>query len=909
MRRLLFLLWLLSGTALAQKGGVKGKLTDEVTGEGLIGATISAGSTKAVATDVDGNFELKLEDGDYTIKITYVGYEPIEKTVSIKGKFIEINAPLKTKTLREVEIVADIAVARKTPVAFTNITPLKIQEQLGNQDLAMVLNTTPGVYATQRGGGDGDARISIRGFNSQNVLVLLDGIPMNDMYNGRVFWSNWFGLDNQTKTMQVQRGLGSSRLAIPAIGGTVNILTSGIEQSRRFVLKQEMGNNNNIRTTASFNSGILKWNWAISGAVSYGKNDGWVDNLYSERFFYFLKVEKRINKHHISFTGFGAPQVSGQRDFRISTPVNTYSLTEAQKLGIDTTGKTKLSYDRRYNPSWGYLRRRNGDGGPEIERYNTNINQFHKPVLAIKDMIQLNEKFNWSNTAYASFGNGGGTQLHDGFNSRVMGNARGELDLQSLYNTNSRNFQLNDPWMAKDSLRRASDFVRKNYNEHSWYGVLSTFIYQPNNHLDISGGFDARYYQGRVYSKVEDLLGADYAALNGSQNDPSNVGKKEGDVIIQNIRRHIGWGGVFGTAEYKGGWWTAFINASGSVNSYQQVNYFLPKVLDLGDTTLNIGYNTKINYKGKEYNRETEGLQTNKTPQKILSGYVVKGGMNFNITEKQNVFFNLGTFSRAPLMSFVFNSGNIEFDNIKNEEIRSVELGYNLRSQFFSANINAYYTRWINRPTTVSVNIQGDNFPSFVSGIGALHKGIELDFVVKPNDWFSWEGSVSLGDWRWTGTGTAVALDLDGNELGRVQFKPDGVKVGDAAQFSYATSMRIEPLKNFYIKPQFNYFSRNYANFNPEVYTITDLSSGFGPNLGRQAWRLPDYYFLDMNVGYSVFVKNHKYDFRFTMLNVLDDFYITDANDNALSQTFSAQSASVNVGMGRRWQFSITGTF
>jgi hypothetical protein len=298
--------------------------------------------------------------------------------------------------------------------------------------------------------------------------------------------------------MQVQRGLGSSRLAIPAIGGTVNILTSGIEQSRRFVLKQEMGNNNNIRTTASFNSGILKWNWAISGAVSYGKNDGWVDNLYSERFFYFLKVEKRINKHHISFTGFGAPQVSGQRDFRISTPVNTYSLTEAQKLGIDTTGKTKLSYDRRYNPSWGYLRRRNADGGPEIEKYNTNINQFHKPVLAIKDMIQLNEKFNWSNTAYASFGNGGGTQLHDGFNSRVMGNARGELDLQSLYNTNSRNFQLNDPWMDKDSLRRASDFLRKNYNEHSWYGVLSTFIYQPNNHLDISGGFDARYYQGRV---------------------------------------------------------------------------------------------------------------------------------------------------------------------------------------------------------------------------------------------------------------------------------------------------------------------------------------------------------------------------------------------------------------------------
>jgi hypothetical protein len=186
---------------------------------------------------------------------------------------------------------------------------------------------------------------------------------------------------------------------------------------------------------------------------------------------------------------------------------------------------------------------------------------------------------------------------------------------------------------------------------------------------------------------------------------------------------------------------------------------------------------------------------------------------------------------------------------------------------------------------------------------------LELDFVAKPLEWISWEGSVSLGDWRWKGTGTAVALDLDGNELGRVQFKPEGVKVGDAAQFTYATSVRLEPIKNLYFKPQFNYFSRNYANFNPETYTITDNNTGFGPNLGRQAWRLPDYYFLDMNVGYSVFLNKHKYDFRFTMLNVLDDFYITDASDNILSQTFSAQSASVNVGMGRRWQFSITGTF
>lgn len=72
--------------------------------------------------------------------------------------------------------------------------------------MPLILNSTPGVYATSVGGGDGDARVSIRGFNAQNVLVLLDGIPMNDMVNGRVFWSNWFGLDNLTEGFSYKGG-------------------------------------------------------------------------------------------------------------------------------------------------------------------------------------------------------------------------------------------------------------------------------------------------------------------------------------------------------------------------------------------------------------------------------------------------------------------------------------------------------------------------------------------------------------------------------------------------------------------------------------------------------------------------------------------------------------------------------
>ena len=92
-------------------------------------------------------------------------------------------------------------------------------------NLPIILNSKPGVHATQQGGGDGDSRISIRGFDQRNIGVMIDGVPVNDMENGAVYWSNWFGLDAITEQIQIQRGLGATKLAMPSVGGTMNIIT------------------------------------------------------------------------------------------------------------------------------------------------------------------------------------------------------------------------------------------------------------------------------------------------------------------------------------------------------------------------------------------------------------------------------------------------------------------------------------------------------------------------------------------------------------------------------------------------------------------------------------------------------------------------------------------------------------
>ena len=218
----------------------------------------------------------------------------------------------------------------------------------------MILNSTPGVYATQSGGGDGDARISIRGFNQRNVAVMIDGIPMNDMENGWVYWSNWFGLDLMTKTIQVQRGLGASKLAIPAVGGTMNILTKGINNKEEISFSQNVGNNGFLRSTLGYNSGKLKNGWGYSLAGSYKRGDGWVDQTWTEGFFYFMKVQKKFKDHSLSFTAFGAPQSHGQRSYKKA--ISLYDMGYAASLGIDTSG-VDGDYGLRYNEHWGELNR------------------------------------------------------------------------------------------------------------------------------------------------------------------------------------------------------------------------------------------------------------------------------------------------------------------------------------------------------------------------------------------------------------------------------------------------------------------------------------------------------------------------------------------------------------------------
>ena len=920
MKKTLFLLVLIYGITLQAQVTLKGYVFDNATNETLIGATIVSSNGAGTVTDFNGFYQISLPQGKTELSVSYVGYEELKKTITLYSD-TEINLSLSSQILNEVELVSDIARSRETPVAFSNISPKQLQEELAGQDIPLILNSTPGVYATQSGGGDGDARISIRGFNQRNVAVMVDGIPMNDMENGWVYWSNWFGLDVMTKTIQVQRGLGASKLAIPAVGGTMNILTKGIDSKKGLKFSQDVGNNGYLKSTIGYNSGKLKNGWGYSLAASYKENNGWVDQTWSQGTFYYLKIQKKIKNHRLSFTAFGAPQSHGQRSYKKA--ITLYDKSFAADLGIDTTGVVG-DFGLRYNEHWGRLNRYtvnfDENGNPtdttfaENEIVNSKMNYYHKPQISLNHLWAASEKLVVSNVLYVSLGNGGGTGANPSISADNFG-ADNQIDFQSIYDNNSGNTR--HPFLGDLSIdinyspteHKATQFIRSSINNHRWFGLLSTYNYESNDKMTLSGGIDLRHYTGEHYREAYDLLGGDYYVANDNvaASDSSAIIRK-GDKFSYHNDGIVKWAGVFQQMEYKAGNWTAFVNVSLSNTGYKRIDYFRPLDLVLEDTTYvqALSYGDTISRDGVNYTVDSKEARATESDWKWIPGYTLKTGFNYNIDEYNNAFMNIGYLEKAPKFGNIFDFDNQLFANIKNEEVSAIELGHSYNSPRFSTNLNLYHTQWKNKPQSGSTIVDGDPVKYNINGINALHQGIEIDASFKISRDLTIQVLSSIGNWRWTSGDTIRSYDDNNNLLGVDYFDATGVHVGDAAQLQIGSSIRYSPLKNGYITLKAMHYDNHYADFNP-----FDLRGG---NEGRDSWKIPAYELFDIHAGYRFQYQKVFIDLKLNVLNVLNTGYISDAlnNDPYISgnqNNFDAGSASVFFGMGRRFTTSFKLSF
>ncbi|MEM6723130.1 MAG: carboxypeptidase-like regulatory domain-containing protein [Bacteroidota bacterium] len=922
---------LLPSLLLAQKYTLSGTITESETGDPLFGVNVLVDNS-GVISDFDGIYSIDLKPGIYTITFSYIGFSDIIETVEITNQPETLDIIMGgSAVLNEVTVTADIAIDRETPVAFTNIPTIKIEEELASQDLPLLLNSTPGAYATNSGGGDGDARVSIRGFDQRNIAVMLDGIPVNDMENGRVFWSNWFGLDLVTQTMQVQRGLGASKLALPSLGGTINILTQGIESKRKLSARQEYGSGNFLRTILGYNSGRLESGWGFSLAGSYKTGDGWVDQAWTEAYFYYVRIDKQFERHMLSFSAFGAPQKHGQRAF--TSEIAQVDTTLAIDLGVDPELFPQfVDQGRRYNEFWGFLDRYeiSEDGDTTrlgVESLNTRQNFYHKPQISLRHSWNISQKLFLSNNAYVSIGRGGGVNPEDGF--PVISDPEAidyaQLNIQNVFDRNITT-DFSKPERNSENILRAS------INNHMWYGLLSTFQYDLNENIDISGGLDLRYYEGDHYREVYDLLGGDYYTNQTNRLADPETQLVEGDRFGYFDTGFVRWAGVFGLAEYTKNKWSAFVNFSAATIGYASEAYFKDKVINLPDTTLFVGFNRPAELNGTTYTVDSPEAEFQRVGWLSKNSITFKTGANYRFNRNHNAFVNVGYLSRPTRFNNVIDNNRfiedapvVAIEQSQNEIVYALELGYGFKSPKFSGNVNGYYMNWENRPLDITPlanedpsDFESDQFQININGVAARHMGIEMDFAYRQSRMLTLEGLLSIGDWIWNSrvdefTGFDVQRDPITDEIISVdstffQFDATGVHVGDQPQIQYGGLVRFSPVKGLYFKLKGTFFAKHFANFNPESLDLE------GENARRESWKAPNYFLMDFHSGYNFRVNDVRMGFRFNILNLLDTVYIGDARNNdrfSVFQTdnFDAQSASVFFGQGIRFNTSFQVTF
>lgn len=472
-----------SWITMSQSATVTGKVIDNITNQPVVGAKIIFSDKYKAYSDYDGNYTINaVPFGLHNIVITILSFDTLRLTTVVDSENFDMPIILGgSQEIEEVNVIANLAKDRKTPVAVTRISTQQLSEELGSRDLPMILNSTPGVHATQQGGGDGDARITIRGFDQRNVGVMIDGVPVNDMENGSVYWSNWFGLDAITGQIQVQRGLGASKLAMPSVGGTMNILTQATGGNQMIRVAQEYGTGDFLRTSLSYKSGTLKNGWGILFSGSYKQGNGWVNGTNTQGAFYYLKIQKKIHNHILSLSGFGAPQEHGQRSY--SQPIEYWDSDYARSLGIaDSSIDANRDRGIKFNEHWGYR-----DG----KTFNERRNYYHKPQITLKDFWKVNNKLSWSNILYTSIGRGGGQRYFNSA-STISRNDRGLVDWDTIIYNNQYKSLFGQVYSTSDAAYhptafKSSQILSASVNNHFWVGGLSQFDYQPNEFWNISG--------------------------------------------------------------------------------------------------------------------------------------------------------------------------------------------------------------------------------------------------------------------------------------------------------------------------------------------------------------------------------------------------------------------------------------
>lgn len=413
------------------------------------------------------------------------------KVASTNSNVSKSVMPLETQSdsainLQEVTVRAHFVKPNETPLNLSTITPADIQLHATAPNYLEMFQGIPGVYATASTGSYGDATLNMRGFKQDNIAIMLNGIPIQGLTSGSMYWNNWMGLADATYSVQVQKGLGGSMLADCAMGGLVNIVT----KTATYLPKTEFGLSmtewGTAKGTFGFSSGLMRHGWSVDLNLAYVKGNGYVQTTNIETFSYMLSVSKILNDcNTLIFTALGSPECHDQRN------------TELTQSEVDT-------YGRDYSKNWGMLRGKATSIGH---------NHYFKPYFTIQHIME-GERLSMKNSIYLAVANGGGTSTvsscKTGFTAPGHLTSDGHIDFDEILAENTAN-------MDESGLYNGQHAFIDYLSGHTQFGAIASGDYKISDSWRLGAGLQYQYYDTWSKMKMLDMLDADYFTYYGTK--------------------------------------------------------------------------------------------------------------------------------------------------------------------------------------------------------------------------------------------------------------------------------------------------------------------------------------------------------------------------------------------------------
>ena len=809
---------------------IKGVVVDSEKNTQLEGVVVKVKeNTMSTLTNENGVFILQnLPNGAYVLEISFSGYETQNFPVELSGMTVDLGNILLYEDLTEEEDLSTVT-----------LTDDELNDDTSAADnISGLLQASRDVYLRTAAFEFSSSFFRIRGLDSENGKVLINGIEMNKLFNGRPQWSNWGGLNDVLRNQEFSNGLRASDYTFGGILGSTNINVRPSEQRTGTRISYASSNRSYIhRVMATHSTGLSEDGWAFTVAASRREGrEGFVDGTMYNATSFFGSVEKKFNdKHTLSFT----------------------SITALNRRG-KSAPQTQEVFDLRgiqYNSYWGS---QNG------KIRNSRIKEVSEPILMLNHYWDINENTSLNTNVSYQTGKIGNSRI-DNNGTKVDGEAvdgegnpyiinlgasnpdptyyqklpsyglrqgysniyeiqqnfinDGQLDWNSLYNANAN----------PNNNGNSSYVLYEDRNDDTQFTINTILNKDLSDKVKLNARVQYTQLTSKNFAEIIDLLGG--TGYLDADSFADTFSEKQNDLL--NPLYVAGVGDKF---KYN------FNLFSNVVDGFLQGQFKFNKVDFYVATSIS---NTSHQRDGLFQNGGFPENSLGKSEQLNFTNYGAKSGMTYKITGRHILDINAGYLTKAPNLRNSFSNSrenNNTVENLTSEKVLSADASYIFRSPFLQAKLTGYYTK-IQDATEISFffadGIGGDNtafVQEILSGIDKKHFGAEFGVEAQVTPTIKLRAAGNLGQYTYDNNPN-LYLTTENNtrslEAGFIDGRKDfGVsnlknyKLAAGPQTAYSFGFEYRDPDYWFVSATANFFDNVYVDIAPLTRTSNFADDG-----------------------------------------------------------------------------------